>query len=131
MARVGMHRSVAIGILVALLLPFLAPEADVVYRGGTRTLDALTPAAKDLEWEPGKFAPGLFTFRDAAQAFGNSPKAQIIDPNWLPANLQAIQGQPRCGRPCRARPRPGETRKRLSASAEAGATKKVRRASFN
>lgn len=40
-----------------------------------------------------------------------------------------VQDQPCYGRPCRARPRPGETRKRLIASRKAGATKKVRRAS--
>jgi len=38
----------------------------------------LIQAAKDLAWEPGKYAPGLSTYRDAAQAFGNSAKAQVI-----------------------------------------------------
>jgi hypothetical protein len=65
--------------------------ANTVYRGGTRTLDALTPAAKDLAWEAGDYAPGLSTFRNAADVFGNSTKAQVIDLNRLPSNLQAIE----------------------------------------
>jgi len=51
----------------------------------------LTPSLeKDLA-DP-EFAPGLSTWRTAAQAFGNSSKAQAIDLNLIEnPNLQAIE----------------------------------------
>ncbi|HXC79179.1 MAG TPA: fibronectin type III domain-containing protein [Candidatus Acidoferrum sp.] len=62
--------------------------ADIVYRGGSDTLNNLTPRAIDLE---GEGAPGLSTWRTAEEALKGNAKVQVIDLNRLPADLQAIE----------------------------------------
>ena len=59
-----------------------------MYRGGSGTLDNLTPRAVDLE---GDGAPGLSTWQTAEQALASSGKAQMIDLDQLPSDLQAIE----------------------------------------
>lgn len=63
--------------------------ANIVFRGGSRTADNLTPKAKDLA----EFPPGLSTFRTAEQAFGESnAKAQLLDLSRL-KTLQWIEDE--------------------------------------
>jgi hypothetical protein len=56
---------------------------NIVYRGGSRTLDNLTPRLGDLERDP----PGLSTWRNLADALKDNKKAQVIDLNQLPPEL--------------------------------------------